>query len=68
MIDTYVRRELVDLSKFVGFECDGGNDTRNWKKHDVTSQECEEVFFNQPLLLFCDGSALGDRETLLRAR
>ena len=47
---------MVDLSKFVGFEWDEGNDTKNWKKHNVNNEECQEVFFNQPLLVFYDDS------------
>jgi uncharacterized DUF497 family protein len=47
---------LIDLSKFAGFEWDEGNDAKNWKKHDVTNHDCEEVFFNQPLLIFSDES------------
>jgi hypothetical protein len=58
---------LFDLSKFVGFEWDEGNDTKNWKKHNVTNQECEEVFFNKPLLFFYDEShsEIEDRYYLL---
>ncbi len=45
---------MADLSSFVGFEWDDGNDSKNWKKHDVTNQECEEAFFNLPVLVFDD--------------
>jgi uncharacterized DUF497 family protein len=31
----------------VGFQWDKGNSGKNWKKHSVTDQECEEVFFDQ---------------------
>lgn len=37
-----------------GFEWDGGNFEKNLKKHKVNHQEIEEVFFNQPLMLFSD--------------
>ena len=37
-----------------GFQWDKGNSLKNWLKHGVTSGEAEEVFFNEPLLLFED--------------
>jgi uncharacterized DUF497 family protein len=43
-----------DLSAFVGFEWDEGNRAKNWEKHRVSPAECEQVFFNEPLLLFPD--------------
>jgi hypothetical protein len=45
---------LIDLARVSGFEWDEGNDTKNWRKHDVTNQECEEAFFNQPVLVLDD--------------
>lgn len=39
------------ISNCTGFEWDQGNDTKNWDKHDVTSLECEQIFFNKPLIL-----------------
>jgi len=33
-----------------GFEWDEGNIEKSWEKHRVSYLECEEVFFNQPLL------------------
>jgi len=27
---------------------------KNWKKHEVSAKECEEVFFNEPSILFED--------------
>ena len=45
---------MLDLSRFVGFEWDDGNDTKNWAKHGVGREECEQVFFHQPLLLLPD--------------
>lgn len=40
------------------FEWDDGNITKNEKKHKVNFLECEEVFFNKPLLLLEDGKHL----------
>lgn len=37
-----------------GFQWDKGNNLKNWLKHGVTQGEAEEVFFNEPLLLFED--------------
>ena len=47
---------MVDLGTLDGFEWDDGNRTKNWEKHQVSSSECEEIFFNIPLLLFADGA------------
>lgn len=41
-------------SEYVGFDWDSGNADKNWKKHNVTQQECEEIFFNQPLIVALD--------------
>ncbi|MBI4600756.1 MAG: BrnT family toxin [Planctomycetes bacterium] len=49
----------MDLSQFTGFDWDEGNNTKNWRKHRVTNAECEEIFFNQPLLVFYDKSHSG---------
>jgi len=45
---------MIDLSSLNGFEWDEGNQTKNWIKHQVSTSECEEVFFNLPLLLADD--------------
>ncbi len=39
------------LSQVEGFEWDEGNLTKNWDKHRVSHFECEEVFFNEPLII-----------------
>jgi uncharacterized DUF497 family protein len=46
--------EVPDLSFVTGFEWDDGNRTKNREKHRVSQAECEQVFFNAPLLLFPD--------------
>lgn len=43
----------LDLNKIEGFEWDKGN-LEHIKKHDVRSKECEEMFFNRPLILNID--------------
>jgi len=42
---------MIDLSQLVGFDWDENNREKNWEKHGVLASECEEVFFNLPLLL-----------------
>lgn len=48
--------KAVDLSKvtIAGFSWDKGNIDKNWTKHKVAVKECEEIFFNVPLLFFTD--------------
>ena len=42
------------ISDFIGFEWDEGNLTKNWEKHRVSALECEQVFFNRPLIAATD--------------
>jgi uncharacterized DUF497 family protein len=42
---------MIDFSLVTGFEWDDGNRDKNWEKHRFSNSECEEVFFNLPLLL-----------------
>jgi len=39
------------LSGCAGFDWDESNSRKNWIKHRVTPVECEQIFFNQPLLV-----------------
>jgi len=39
------------LSQCLGFEWDKGNIDKNRIKHKVSSSECEQNFFNHPLLI-----------------
>jgi uncharacterized DUF497 family protein len=45
---------MIDLNNIDGFEWDEGNRTKNWIKHQVSTSECEELFFNLPLLFAND--------------
>ena len=45
---------MIDLSKIEKFDCDHGNQSKNWIRHQVSTTECEEIFFNLPLLLAND--------------
>lgn len=48
----------MDIGELVrrctGFQWDAGNLLKNWERHDVSDGESEQVFFNEPLLLFPD--------------
>ena len=39
------------LSQCEGFEWDEGNINKNWLKHKVSPAECEQIFFNKPLVI-----------------
>lgn len=39
------------LPDVIAFEWDGGNLRKNRLKHRVEPRECEEIFFNKPLLI-----------------
>jgi len=43
-----------ELAKCTGFEWDAGNSEKIRERHGVAQGECEEVFFNQPLLVTFD--------------
>ncbi len=40
-----------DLFKCTGFQWDAGNLEKNWTLHRVSRSECEQVFFNQPIII-----------------
>ena len=42
-----------DFPEFTGFDWDTGNRDKNLK-HGVQASECEQVFFNQPLVILDD--------------
>ena len=42
------------LADLVGFEWDGHKIPKNRDKHQVEPGECEELFFNEPLLVAAD--------------
>ncbi len=43
---------MFDFDNLVGFDWDEGNKQKNREKHQVEYTECEEVFFNKPLLIY----------------
>jgi uncharacterized DUF497 family protein len=48
------------LRKCIGFEWDEGNLLKNWERHRVSASECEQVFFNRPLVALPDVAHSGD--------
>jgi len=47
-MDKIYRKILYQCS---GFDWNEGNTDKNWLKHKVSSSECEQIFFNHPLLI-----------------
>lgn len=45
-MDAYER-----LARCTGFLWDEGNVLKSWVKHRVTAAECEQIFFNHPLIV-----------------
>jgi uncharacterized DUF497 family protein len=43
-----------------GFDWDAGNAEKNWLKHEVHPTECEQVFFNRPLVVAPDVAHSGE--------
>jgi hypothetical protein len=43
-----------ELDQFSGFQWDEGNINKNLYKHKVENWECEQVFFNEPLIILDD--------------
>lgn len=51
-IHTGIGNEMKNmLSQWVGFDWDKGNSRKNWTRHRVTPPECEQIYFNQPLIV-----------------
>jgi len=38
------------LSECTGFDWDEGNASKNWQQHRVSTDEAEDLFFNEPLV------------------
>ncbi len=47
-MDEIYKKMLHDC---IGFDWDKGNIDKNWIKHEVSPSECEQIFFNHPLLI-----------------
>ncbi len=44
----------VEVENCEGFDWDEGNSNKNWHLHSVADSECEDVFFNLPLIIAPD--------------
>ena len=47
---------IKQLSHCTGFQWDEGKSTKNWDKHRVSRVECEQLFFNKPLIVKGDAA------------
>jgi len=45
---------MEELEGCSGFQWDEGNADKNWIRHRVSRSECEQVFFNRPLVVHGD--------------
>lgn len=53
---------MIDWAKIAGFDWDHGNLTKNLLSHQVEKAEAEQMFANQPLIVFADSAhSLGER-------
>ncbi len=43
-----------ELFACTGFQWDAGNADKNWELHQVSQAECEQIFFNRPILVAPD--------------
>ena len=43
--------DYKDLLNCTGFEWDKNNANKIWSKHQVAPSECEQIFFNLPLII-----------------
>jgi uncharacterized protein len=50
----------ASLENCEGFDWDEGNSNKNWHLHEVTDGECEDVFFNLPLIIASDKKHSGN--------
>ncbi len=58
-IDAYMAYVYITCMRLIQLDCtgflwDNGNRNKNFLKHHVSNGECEEIFFNQPLLIIND--------------
>jgi len=45
---------LKRIMECTGFDWDVGNILKNWEAHRVSASECEQIFFNRPLVAVPD--------------
>jgi len=56
----------LDLSKVESFSWDKGNLNKDRLKHNVEPTECEEVFFNKPIIILNDEKHSTEKEKRYR--
>lgn len=44
----------TNFSRYLGFDWDKENSEKIWRKHKVSPFECEQIFFNQPIVVAPD--------------
>jgi len=52
-IYNFSMNEMI-FKECIGFDWDQANQSKNKQKHNVSPWECEQVFFNEPLLVYED--------------
>jgi uncharacterized DUF497 family protein len=45
---------INEFEQFTGFQWDEGNIDKNLLKHRIQNWECEQIFFNEPLIILDD--------------
>ena len=55
---------LGRVTKSTGVDWDEGNLLKNWEKHRVSAVECEQVFFNRPVVVAEDAEHSRQEERL----
>jgi uncharacterized DUF497 family protein len=58
-------KSLDRLKECTEFEWDEGNAAKNWEKHEVSRTECEQVFFNRPLIVRRDSAHSGPNPAIM---
>jgi uncharacterized DUF497 family protein len=53
------------LRRCAGFDWNDGNVGKNWEKHPVSDGECEQAFFNQPLVAMPDHEHSNEEDRIL---
>ena len=49
-----MRAMALELGRCTGFQWDEGNMDKDLRKHGVENWECEQIFFNEPLIVLDD--------------
>ena len=60
------QHDNISLPSIEGFDWDEGNVNKNRLKHNVDASECEEVFFNDPRVIFDDTQHSSSQEKRYR--